>query len=880
MHRPNLRALIASLLVVLVTASCAQLTEQLEDLPTLSDADLRFRLAQSSKIFDADGQLITTLHKTENRTIISLKRMPKYVREAVIAIEDERFYQHKGVDVRAIARALLANVASGEIREGGSTITQQYVKNVIIAPGEIAEKTFERKIIEAALSRQVEKELSKNEILERYLNTVYFGEGAYGVQAAANTYFGKSAADLSLPEAATLAGIIRIPEEYDPYKNPKAARQRRDLVLRQMAKNGYIEEAKADKAMRKKIKLDEVTVADEYPAPYFIDYVHRLVTYDPRFKAVGDTVAERTKRLFQGGLKIYTTVDLDTQAAAEQAVNEVLPNASDPYASMVAIEPDTGHVKALVGGRDWFAPRKEDPYAKLNLAILAEPGLGRVGSGKDVQNVAPGTGRQAGSAFKPFALAAAIEHGIPLSKTYKAPSSMTFPGQNAGGDWLVQNYEGSSFGSEISVLEATVNSVNVVYAQMILESGPQAVVDIAEEMGINTELLAVPSAALGTNPVNPLGMSSAYATFATNGEYHPPVAVTRIVDTSKSKAEVIYEDRSKPSQAIDSATAYLTTTALTDVIERGTGVRAIIGRPAAGKTGTAQEYRDAWFGGYTPDLAAAVWIGYPAGEISMRTSCSGVTYACQVTRSLTSSGVTGGSFPAEIWQSFMSRALAGVPASSFTIPDIGLINVTIDTRTGCLAGGSTPEEFQASATFPKDSAPKKACAAPKEGEKVPDVVGFPADEAIALLEREGFEVREEEEPTSKYPPGIVVATDPGAGIRSTEGVPVVVYVSVPESEEEERDRDNGNGNGNGKGRGNGRGGDDRDDFSSVPNVLGMTEGQASARIREEGFSPHIIYQKESDKKRAKENRGRVWKQSPAAGTRMEQGSVVYIWVNP
>ncbi|MEA2446695.1 MAG: penicillin-binding protein, partial [Actinomycetota bacterium] len=380
MRRPRLGSLVALLVVVSMTASCAQLTSQLDDLPTLSDADLRFRLAQSSKIFDSEGQLITTLHKTENRTIISLKRMPKYVRQAVIAIEDERFYQHKGVDVRAIARAILANVASGKIEEGGSTITQQYVKNVIIAPGEIAEKTFERKIIEAALSRQLEKKLSKNEILERYLNPVYFGEGAYGVQAAANTYFGKSAADLSLPEAAMLAGIIRIPEQYDPYKNPKVARQRRDLVLRQMAKLGYIDDDKATKAQSKKVRLDEVTVADEYPAPYFIDYVQRLVTYDPRFKAVGETVAARTKRLFQGGLKIYTTVDLDTQAAAEQAVDSVLSD-GDPYASMVAIEPDTGYVRAMVGGRDWFAPPKEDPYAKLNLAILAEPGLGRVGTG-------------------------------------------------------------------------------------------------------------------------------------------------------------------------------------------------------------------------------------------------------------------------------------------------------------------------------------------------------------------------------------------------------------------------------------------------------------------------------------------------------------------
>src|SRR5687768_1923231 len=218
MRSQAFRSLVFALVVALTMSSCAQITRQLSDLPTLEDRDLRFRLAQSSKIYDSDGNLITTLHEAENRTVIPLRRMPKALRQAVVAIEDERFYQHDGVDLRAIARALVANVSSGDIEEGGSTITQQYVKNVIIAPGQIAEKSYERKLVEAALARQLEKKLGKNEILERYLNTVYFGEGAYGIQAAANTYFGKNASELSLAQSALLAGIIRIPEEYDPYK--------------------------------------------------------------------------------------------------------------------------------------------------------------------------------------------------------------------------------------------------------------------------------------------------------------------------------------------------------------------------------------------------------------------------------------------------------------------------------------------------------------------------------------------------------------------------------------------------------------------------------------------------------------------------------------
>ena len=351
--------LIAAL--ALCMSSCASVMEQFENLPQLSEKDLRFKLAESSRIYDGDGNLMTTLHETENRTIIPLRAIPKHLQRAVVAIEDERFYEHEGVDLRAILRALVTNATSGEIREGGSTITQQYVKNVIIAPGEIAEKTLRRKIVEAALSRQLEKRLTKKEILERYLNTVYFGKGAYGVQAAALTYFGQPASQLSLGESAMIAGIIRSPESYDPYENQRVAKERRNTVLAKMEELGWASPAKAAKARRSSLGLQQEEVTGEYPAPYFIDFVKRLITYDPRFEAVGETVSERTNRLFQGGLQIYTTIDMDAQAAAEDAVRSQLPYENDPAASLVAIEPDTGYVKAMVGGDDWFASRKEDP---------------------------------------------------------------------------------------------------------------------------------------------------------------------------------------------------------------------------------------------------------------------------------------------------------------------------------------------------------------------------------------------------------------------------------------------------------------------------------------------------------------------------------------
>ena len=838
--------LIAAL--ALCMTSCASLMEQFEDLPQLSEKDLRFKLAESSRIYDGDGNLMTTLHETENRTVIPLRAMPRHLRRAVVAIEDERFFEHEGVDLRAILRALVTNATSGEIREGGSTITQQYVKNVIIAPGAIAEKTLRRKIIEAALSRQLEKRLSKKEILERYLNTVYFGKGAYGVQAAALTYYGKPASKLTLGEAAMIAGVIRSPESYDPYENPRQAKDRRNTVLAKMEDLGWASPQKVAKASRAGLGLQEEQTTGEYPAPYFIDYVKRLITYDPRFAVVGETISDRTNRLFQGGLEIHTTVDMDAQVAAENAINSILPNETDPAASLVAIEPDTGYVKAMVGGDDWFASRKEDPYAKLNLAILAEPDLGctNIAGTSECANRAPGTGRQAGSAFKPFALAAALENGIPLSKSYKAGACMDFAGADSGGNWHVCNYEGGDFGNELSLLEATVSSVNVVYAQLILEVGEQEVVDVAEAMGINIPLLAVPSAALGTNVVNPLGMASGYATFATNGIHNPPVAITRIVDTTTGKT--IYKDETEGERAIDAGVAYLTTTALEAVIERGTGTNAQIGRPAAGKTGTAQEYRDAWFGGYTPDLAAAVWVGYPEGEIEMKASCAGSTSPCRPTR-IDGQGVTGGSYPAMIWQRFMSAALIGVPATDFTQPDIGLVTVVIDSRTGCLAGSYTPDEYAVSATFARGTEPEEKCRSRRPGTEVPDVFSFPVDDARALLERAGFEVSAVEEPSSTYPPGRVIGQSPEGGETAPEGSTVTIYVSVA------------------------------DNRSNVPDVLGYSSGDAQSVLRNAGFDVTVVSESEPGR-RGNSGKNRVWKQSPSGGTPAQQGSNVTIWVNP
>jgi penicillin-binding protein 1A len=861
-RRPLLTALL--LATLLVASSCASLVEQFEDLPRLTDADLNFNLAQSSIIYDAKGRQLTTLHGEQNRNIIALGAMPKQLQQAVVAIEDERFYHHDGVDVRAILRAAVSNVASGSVTQGGSTITQQYVKNVIISPNEIAERSLERKIDEAALSRQLERRLSKREILRRYLNTVYFGNGAYGVEAAAHTYFGKSATRLNLRESATLAGIIRSPNNYNPIDHPRTALQRRNLVLDKMRQLGWATATKVHKATRQKLRLRPGASEARYPAPYFIDYVKRLITFHPAFKKLGKTTAQRTQQLFRGGLRIRTTLDMNMQQAAEAAVNSTLTSANDPHASLVAVDPLTGDVKAMVGGRDWFAPKRKNRFSKLNLAIASEPGLGCKRIGKKCDRRAPGTGRQAGSAFKPFTLAAAIADGVPLSKIYEAKGCASFPGANAdGSSWEPCNYEGGTFG-RISLLEATAKSVNVIFARLMLEGATkdddgqadrkrtdwsvcslcERTVEVAHAMGINTDLQAVPSTVLGANPVNPLGMASAYGTLATNGVRRPPVAITEITN---SRGKVLYRAKREQEEALEPAVAYLTTTALETVIQRGTGVRAQIGRPAAGKTGTAQDYRDAWFTGYTPNLAAAVWVGYPEGSVAMKTSCAG-TSNCKPTRIQ----VTGGSWPTEIWQKFMKRAVAGLPAAGFKQPASGFERVVIDTRDGCLADRFTPAEYRENATFAAGTAPEETCRENEQIARVPDVMQFPVQDAKRILEDDGFNVDVVEQRTSEFPPGRVIDQSPGGGRRAKLGSTVTLTVSRAKTQPNR---------------------------GTVPDVLGMRRADAARVIRNEGFEVRVVERKEA-KTVPSGRRGRVWKQDPSGGSKAPYGSTVNIWVNP
>ena len=654
-------------------------------------------VAETSRIYAADGALVTSLHGGENREVVPLSRIPKTLQDAVVAIEDERFWSHPGVDLRAVARAAAANTAEGKVVEGGSTITQQYVKNELLDSA----KTAQRKLREASLAYQLEDRASKGRILELYLNSIYLGNGAYGVEAAARQYFGVPVEQLTLPQSALLAGIIYAPSEADPYDRPDVATRRRALVLEKMARLGLADGSAAEAASLEPLRLRTKPTSERYPAPYFVERVKRFVLDDPRF---GSTPKARRDLLFAGGLKIHTTLDLKRQAQAEDAVNRVLSEpARDPEAALVALEPNTGYVRALVGGRGFFDGGAQ---AKFDLATQGA--------------------RPAGSAFKPFVLAAALQQGIPLGRVYDAPRRTTIAVNRSASVWQVENYEGSG-GGRMPLLDATVHSINTVYAQLILEVGPSRAVDLAARMGITTPLEPYPSAVLGTNDVRPLDMAAAYGTLANRGVAVTPAFVTKVVARDGS---VIYQHRHAERRALDEGVADAEVEVLRQVVDRGTGVAARIGRPAAGKTGTGQEWRDAWFVGFTPDLATAVWVGFADAQRSMVPPA-------------TRTRVTGGSWPARVWQLFMSSALASTPVSEF--PNAPEVTASLDE-------------------------------APLQG--VADVVGMPVEKAELTLSRDGFRVQRRGVPNRDYPPGYVVDQSPAAGESAPGGSVVVVDVSA------------------------------------------------------------------------------------------------------
>jgi penicillin-binding protein 1A len=605
-----LGALATLLLIVLLGLAAAVFALYLMYSPLDLPKPIEGSKAASTEILAADGSVIEQWHGPINRTPVDLKEMSDHLQEAAVAAEDARFYSRGAVDLRAVMRAAKANLLNGEMVQGGSTISQQYAKNVYVGNA----PTISRKIKEARVAYRLERDMGKNRVLEGYLNTVYFGRGAYGVEAASNIYFGKPAAEASLSEAAQLIGMVRSPDSYSPYERPVRSEERRRWVLGRMEKLGSITPAERQEAEKARPVLTPAAAAH----PRYGWYMDALRTY--LLRRYG------SEKVYSGGLKVQTTIDLQAQEAAEITVANALPEAGDPYAALASIDPATGYVRAVVGGRDYSDE-------KYNIAVQGR--------------------RQPGSAFKPLVLVAALEEGIPPSAGYRAPRTICPKG------WVptcVSNYGRSGYGW-LSLEQATVKSVNTVYAQLILQVGPKKVVDVARRMGIPgpdwmpprsgctrsaddacaTRLEPVPAMALGSEEVTPLELASVYATLAAGGVYREPKLVSRVVD---GDGRVLEEGPSEPQRAISEEVAETVNGILAKVITQGTGTRADFGRPAAGKTGTAQDHGNAWFSGYTPQLATAVWVGYRNSNQPLL-NVQGIRQ------------VAGGTLPAEMWREYM-----------------------------------------------------------------------------------------------------------------------------------------------------------------------------------------------------------------------------------
>ena len=572
------------------------------EIPALDPAAQRSDV--NTIVYASNGRsVLAVLRGDEDRVLVKTEDIAPIMRQAIVAVEDQRFFDHDGIDLRGVGRALWADIRNQAIVEGGSTITQQFVKNAYIRN----ERSIARKVREAALAWQLEQRWSKDRILTSYLNTIYFGNGAYGIQQASLTYFGKGARHLSLPEAALLAGIPANPSRYDLVTSPAKAKQRRRYVLAAMLEQGKITRSDYVRAHATPLPgaEDVRRPGTQGPAQYFVNYAKNQLV--EKYGA---------GRVFGGGLKVTTTIDLELQGIARQAIEQVLRNPEGPAAALVAIDPQTGAVKAMFGGRNF---RK----SQFNLAAQAA--------------------RQPGSAFKPIVLATAMRQGIsPLTQLESKKVSID------AGDrvWTVTNYDHTYLG-RVNLARALVSSDNSVYAQLTDLVGPKAIVKTAHALGIKSPLDAYFSIGLGSVAVNPLEMARAYATIANGGRRvdgsvfgDTPRVVERVERVRSGRIE---ENVPQPTEVTEPGEAELLTSMLQDVVRVGTGQRAAVpGVEVAGKTGTTDNYGDAWFVGYTPELVVAVWVGYPDRLRPMTSEFGGEP-------------VTGGTLPAQIWKEFVSR---------------------------------------------------------------------------------------------------------------------------------------------------------------------------------------------------------------------------------
>ncbi len=610
-----------------------------EDLPHLRQLSI-FQPGEPSLLYDDEGLPFAAI-VPEYRIFIPLSKIPMTLRQAIIAAEDARFYQHGAVDLRGIARATIKNLMAAEVKEGGSTITQQLAKTLFLSH----ERTIERKVKELELAWEIEQRYSKDQILEMYLNSIYFGHGAYGVEAAARTYFSKGVTELSLSEAALLAGLPRAPGRYSPLIHVGRAKARRQYVLDRMVATGVLKKAQAQRAARVSIKVRPL-FHSKGSAPWFVDYVRQQL--DSRLGAV---------LVRQGDLRIYTTLNLRMQRAALAAIRRGVAAAAGRRGgqadgqvaplegALVALDPRTGEIKAMVGGADYGR-------SQYNRAVQAK--------------------RQPGSAFKPFVYAAAFERGLtPATLIEDAPIEFRIDRGGRVETWSPENVD-RQYRGPVTLRMALEESINVPTVRLIQEIGVDPVIDLARRLGVTSELRREYALALGVSELSLLELTSGYQPFANRGTLLPPVAVRRVV----GPGDIILEEYFPAEQRVLSEElAFLVTSVMEGVVERGTGRAARrVGRPAAAKTGTSQAAEDLWFIGYTPSLMAAVWLGYDQR------------------RSL-GSHETAGKLAGPIWVDFMKQSVGDQPVEAFLPPE-GVIQVSVNRRTGEPTVPSDPEAFQ------------------------------------------------------------------------------------------------------------------------------------------------------------------------------------------
>jgi penicillin-binding protein 1A len=830
------------------------------DMPPLGEANAP---PQNSYVYAADGSELAELNFEENRVPVTLDEVPQDAVNAVLATEDADFYVHGGVDHVAIVRAFVANLRTGGIEQGGSTITQQYVKNAFLD----GSQTYQRKLQEAVYAIELERRLTKPQILESYLNRTYFGQGVYGIGTAAERYFSKEVGDLTLSEAATLAGLIRSPERNNPISSPDNAETRRNVVLRQMAHHGFITSDQARVASEEELGLD---ISEPTPPtnPFFVEWVSRLLTNDRVaeglgsqtgvLELMGSTFEERRRTVFQSGLRIHTTLDPEMQGHAERALVEYLSYedeppeelAREPMGALVSVDPETGGIKTMaIGPQEYGSCTEDDSW-------IGEDADGRLLCDRTKLNPvvpvknSPMARRQPGSSFKPFLIAAALEDGVPPTLEMNATGPQTIDGCTDGGDeWEVRNTGGDGV---LDMYEAVERSSNVYHARLVADIGPDKLVRMAQRLGVTDSTLGEDCAlALGAGAVTPLEMASAYATLANSGVYCAPHAITRIED---AQGETVWEHQDDCSQVVDHEVADRVTDILAGPVgSGGTAPVADLGRwPTRGKTGTTNNYTDAWFVGYVRQLATAAWMGYPGGtthfaslEEAQQTCPQGESLeepSCIESRTLENVTVAGthharifgGTIPAPMWASYMRQAVQGfspqdfpepAPLPSGKVPDLLQADSVSEAeelaeQAGFRLRTRTVDHWRSSGTFVGQS-PGAGDDAPLgsriflevsngEGDapEVPDVVGLTLDEAIDTLDDAGYEVTVRDvEVDDGDDVDRVLGQSPGAGtsLPPRGDATVTLEVGVPsadeDDDEDDEDEDAGGEPGDDDGRG-------------------------------------------------------------------------------